>query len=144
MPKQHSRNQKPQRVTFSQIVKASVERETSSKGWCSQCKKYEILATRKTIQSIPSVLVLNTALRDALSRDWEQMLQLWCTPGWLPDEIGIIADQGQFFCYEGEDLKLHLQRGIHNVQVYSLVGLAANIADGDAHRPHLVALADGE
>jgi PAB-dependent poly(A)-specific ribonuclease subunit 2 len=143
LPKPHGRSQKSQRISFSQVIKASVERETSSKGWCSQCKKYEVLATRKAVQSIPSVFVLNTALRDAFSRDQDPSLNLWCTPGWLPDEIGIIADQGQFFCYEGEDLNLHLQRGIHNIRVYSLVGLAANITDGDTHRPHLVALADG-
>ncbi len=46
--------------------------------------------------------------------------------GWLPEEIGIIVDQaGQVFCFEGEDLRLHVQRAIHKISVYSLVGLAA-------------------
>ncbi|KAM0741809.1 hypothetical protein ACQRIT_004666 [Beauveria bassiana] len=60
--------------------------------------------------------------------------------GWLPEEIGIIVDQGQFFCYEGEDLKLHLQRGMHNITVYSLIGMAINIENGQTQKPHLVSM----
>ncbi|KHO01669.1 Exonuclease, RNase T/DNA polymerase III [Metarhizium album ARSEF 1941] len=65
---------------------------------------------------------------------------LWSTPGWLPEEIGIIVEQGQFFCYEGEDLKLHLQRGIHNITVYSLIGMATNIEGGQMQKSHLVSM----
>lgn len=65
---------------------------------------------------------------------------LWATPGWLPEEIGVIVDNGSFFCYQGEDLKLHLQRGVHNIQVYSLIGLSANIESGSPQKPHLAAL----
>lgn len=65
---------------------------------------------------------------------------LWATPGWLPDEIGVIVDNGSFFCYQGEDLKLHLQRGVHNIQVYSLIGLSVNIESGSPQKPHLAAL----
>jgi hypothetical protein len=68
---------------------------------------------------------------------------LWSTPGWLPEEIGIIVEQGQFFCYEGEDLKLHLQRGIHNITVYSLIGMAINIESGQTQKSHLVSMVNG-
>jgi len=70
--------------------------------------------------------------------------QFWSTPGWLPEEIGVIIDQGQFFCYQGEDLKLHLQRGIHNITVYSLIGLAADIDSGQHQKSHLVSLVNGK
>jgi PAB-dependent poly(A)-specific ribonuclease subunit 2 len=70
--------------------------------------------------------------------------RLWTTPGWLPEEIGVIVDQGQFFCYEGEDLKLHLQRGIHNITVFSLVGMAVNIESGQNQKPHLIAMVNGK
>ncbi|KAF3054959.1 PAB-dependent poly(A)-specific ribonuclease subunit PAN2 [Daldinia childiae] len=72
----------------------------------------------------------------------EEHRRLWATPGWLPEEIGVIVDNGQFFCFEGEDLKLHLQRGIHNISVYSLTGLAVNIEGGQQQRSHLVAMAN--
>ena len=78
--------------------------------------------------------MLNTAISSQEHR------LLWATPGWLPEEIGIIIDKGQFFCYEGEDLKLHLQRGIHKVTVYSLIGMATSIESGQTAKPHLVAL----
>lgn len=125
------------RTTFSQILKSSVERETTSKGWCGRCQRYQTIATRKTIHSVPNVLMLNTAITGSDHR------MLWSTPGWLPEEIGIIVEQGQFFCYEGEDLRLHLQRGIHNITVYSLIGMAINIESGQTQKPHLVAMVNG-
>ncbi|PNY28099.1 PAB-dependent poly(A)-specific ribonuclease subunit PAN2 [Tolypocladium capitatum] len=128
------RNSKSPRITFSQVLKSSVERETTSKGWCSRCQRYQTLATRKSIHNIPAVLMLNTAIAGQDHR------MLWSTPGWLPEEIGIIVDQGQFYCYEGEDLKLHLQRGMHNITVYSLIGMAINIENGQTQKPHLVAM----
>jgi hypothetical protein len=69
--------------------------------------------------------------------------QFWTIPGWLPEEIGIIMDQGQIYCYQGDDLKLHIQRGIHNITVYSLIGLAATIPNG-LLRTHLVSLVNGK
>jgi PAB-dependent poly(A)-specific ribonuclease subunit 2 len=68
--------------------------------------------------------------------------QFWATPGWLPEEIGIIIDQGQFFCYQGEDLKLHIQRGIHPITVYSLIGVAAEVGN-ELQKHHLVSLVNG-
>ena len=70
--------------------------------------------------------------------------QLWATPGWLPEEIGVIVDQGQFFCYQGEDLKLHIQRRIHHIIVYSLIGVAADIDSGQHQKSHLVSLVNGK
>lgn len=82
--------------------------------------------------------MLNTAITNQDHR------MLWSNPGWLPEEIGIIVDQGQFYCYEGEDLKLHLQRGMHNIVVYSLIGMAITIENGPTQKPHLVAMVDGK
>ncbi|KAI1827344.1 PAB-dependent poly(A)-specific ribonuclease subunit PAN2 [Xylaria intraflava] len=130
------RNPRARGTTFSQVLKMSVEGETTNKGWCSSCHRYYPLATRKTIYKVPSVLMLNTRITTAEHR------LLWATPGWLPEEIGVIVDNGNIFCYEGEDLKLHLQRGIHNITVYSLIGLAVNIEGGQRQQSHLVAMAN--
>ncbi|KAH8816153.1 PAB-dependent poly(A)-specific ribonuclease subunit PAN2 [Xylogone sp. PMI_703] len=128
------RNARTVKPSFSQVLKASVERETTSRGWCSRCQRYQSLATRKTIHSVPAVLMLNAAANSPEAK------QYWAIPGWLPDEIGVILDQGQFFCYQGDDMKLHLQRGIHNIVVYSLVGVAADIDSGQHQKSHLVSL----
>jgi PAB-dependent poly(A)-specific ribonuclease subunit 2 len=82
-------------------------------------------------------LTLNAAVTSIEHR------RLWATPGWLPEEIGIIVDQGQFFCYEGEDLKLHLQRGIHHITVYSLTGLVVSIESDSPQKTHLVSMVNG-
>ena len=131
------RNSRSSKLSFSQILKFSVERETTSRGWCSRCQRYQSLATRKTIHSVPSVLMLNASINSPEAR------QFWGIPGWLPEEIGVIIDQGQFFCYEGDDLKLHIQRRIHKVTVYSLIGIAADIDSGQHQKSHLVSLVNG-
>jgi len=131
------RNARTPKLSFSQILKSSVERETTSRGWCSRCTRYQSLATRKTIHSVPAVLVLNAAINSPEAR------QFWSVPGWLPEEIGVILDGGQFFCYQGEDLKLHIQRGIHSITVYSLIGFAAEIDSGQHQKSHLVSLVNG-
>jgi PAB-dependent poly(A)-specific ribonuclease subunit 2 len=69
--------------------------------------------------------------------------ELWAAPGWLPEEIGVIVEGGQFFCYEGEDLRLHIQRGMHYITVYELVGLVADINSGENQTSHLVSLVNG-
>lgn len=66
--------------------------------------------------------------------------QFWSTSGWLPAEIGIIVTGGQFYCYEGQDLKVHLQRGVYDITVYELVGVVADINSGENQKSHLVSL----
>ncbi|KAI4925267.1 poly(A)-specific ribonuclease [Alternaria conjuncta] len=131
--KQVMRNTRIARPTFSQILKASVERQDQTRGWCTKCNRYQQMVQRKTIQSVPGVLMLNAAIQS------HEAKLLWSTPNWLPQEIGIIVDQGQFYCFEGQDLKLHLQRGVHQIMVYELVGVVADINSGERQKPHLVA-----
>lgn len=131
------RNARAPKQSFSQVLKASVERETTSRGWCSRCQRYQSLATRKTIHSVPAVLILNAAINSPEAR------QYWAIPGWLPEEIGVILENGQFFCYQGEDLKFHIQRGSHNITIYSLIGLTADIDSGQHQKSHLVSLVNG-
>ncbi|KAF2091807.1 hypothetical protein K490DRAFT_70560 [Saccharata proteae CBS 121410] len=122
------------RATFSQILKASVERQDQNRGWCDRCKRYQQLAARKTIQQVPPILMINAAIH---SHDAKQ---LWATPDWLPEKIGIIVNQGQFFCYEGQDLEHHLRRNFYDIQVYELVGLVADINSGENQKSHLVSM----
>jgi len=128
---------KATRTTFSQVLKMGVERETTSKGWCSTCMRYQSLQMRKTVHRVPAVLAINTAVSTLDHK------RLWATPGWLPEEIGVIVEEGQFFCYEGQDLKLHQQRSVHNVAVYSLMGMVVNIDSNVPQKPHLVAMVNG-
>ncbi|KAH7093275.1 PAB-dependent poly(A)-specific ribonuclease subunit PAN2 [Paraphoma chrysanthemicola] len=127
------KNTRIPRPTFSQILKASVERQDQTRGWCTKCNRYQQMVQRKTIQSVPGVLILNAAIQS------HEAKLLWSIPNWLPQEIGIIVDQGQFYCFEGQDLKLHLQRGVFDIMVYELVGVVADINSGEHQKPHLVA-----
>jgi PAB-dependent poly(A)-specific ribonuclease subunit 2 len=92
------------------------------------------MSTRRQVQTIPAVLMINTTIQNGDAR------HLWSTPNWLPQEIGVIVSQGQFFCYEGNDLRFQIERRVHNVQVYELVGLVADINSGENQKPHLVSI----
>jgi hypothetical protein len=81
--------------------------------------------------------VINAAVKSAEAK------QYWSVPGWLPETIGVIVDNHKFFCFEGEDLRLHLQRGLHVVKVYDLVGVVADVNSGEHQKSHLVALING-
>ena len=70
--------------------------------------------------------------------------QYWAIRGWLPERIGLIVEKGKVFCFEGEDLRLHIQRGLHEVTVYALVGIVADVNGGEHQKSHLVSLIDGE
>ncbi|KAH8601191.1 PAB-dependent poly(A)-specific ribonuclease subunit PAN2 [Bisporella sp. PMI_857] len=133
-PKLGARHPRIPKFSFSQILKMSVERETMSRGWCNRCQKYQYLSTKKAVHSAPAALMLNAAANSPEAKHF------WAIPGWLPAEIGIIIEHDQFFCYEGEDLKLHLSRGIHKVAVYSLIGFVADIDNGQHQKSHLVSL----
>lgn len=120
--------------TFSQILKASVEVQTQTRGWCDKCRRYQQLATRKGVRKMPDILMINTALKSAEAK------QYWGIPGWLPDSIGIVIDEGKFFCFEGEDLRLHIQKGLHIVKVYDLVGIVVDIVSAGHQKSHLVSI----
>ncbi|KAK3994582.1 PAB-dependent poly(A)-specific ribonuclease subunit PAN2 [Cladorrhinum sp. PSN332] len=130
----NNNNNKGPKITFSQVLKMGVERENTGKGWCARCRRYQNLSLRKTIHNVPAVLTINTSIMSADHR------KLWETPNFLPEEIGIIVKDGQFFCFEGDDLRTHLMRGAHNITVYSLIGMVVNIEHKPPGRPHLVGI----
>lgn len=100
-----------------------------------------MLSSRKVTHQLPVVLTL---LAGNIN---DEQRRLWATPGWLPEEIGIIVANGEFFCYEGDELKSLLdrqQRGQfqHRMMVYSLTALAVDIDTG-LKESHLVTMANG-
>ena len=132
-------NQNPryrQLPTFSQILKNSVQPSfTQSRGFCPTCRRYnQVIVKQRTIRGVPDVLVLNAAPKS------KEAIQYWSKPGWLPERIGITLDGGKFTCFEGEDLRLHLQKGAYKLKVYDLVGVAADITSKQNQKSHLVSL----
>jgi PAB-dependent poly(A)-specific ribonuclease subunit 2 len=123
---------------FSSILKATIERENTSRGWCNKCRRYQPLAIRKSVQHLPFVMMLNATLNTANVRP--DMRVLWEAPGWLPTEIGLIVENKSIYCFEGTDLALHLRNKTQNLVVYELVGCVAEIDTGERHLPHLVSM----
>lgn len=117
---------------FSNILRASIERETQNRGWCNYCRRYQQVMIRKTIHRMPLILLLNAALTNPICR------RLWAMPDWLPDAVGVIIDNGQVMCFEGDDLRLRVQNNTPGLVVYDLVGLVAEIDIQEHQKPHLV------
>lgn len=117
---------------FSSILKASLERETQNRGWCNQCRRYQQVAIRKTVHRMPLVMMINSALTNPIHR------QLWAIPGWLPEEVGVLVENGQVMCFEGEDLRARIRNNTPGLLVYELVGSVAEIDITEHQKPHLV------
>ena len=122
------------RHIFSRLLKESVERYDQHRGWCMRCQGYKAIRSRRGLLRTPSVLMINAAIQTPEAKS------LWSTPGFLPRRIGIIVQDNQFYCYEGHDLDLHEQRGIHEITVYELTGIVADVASTEMQHSHLVSL----
>jgi len=126
----------PMKFTFTTLLQASIHRHEQQRGWCMRCQGYKPIRSRRVVQSTPNVLMINTAIQTL------EVRQIWGASGFLPREIGIINVNSQFYCYEGQDLQLHLQRRYHQILVYELVGVVADVAAGEAQKSHLVSIVD--
>ncbi|KAK5167002.1 poly(A)-specific ribonuclease [Saxophila tyrrhenica] len=127
-------NQRNVRHYFSRLLKESVERYEQHRGWCMRCQSYKAIRSRRALLRTPSVLLINAAIHTPEAKS------LWSTPGFLPREIGIIVHDDQFFCYEGQDLQLHLQRRIYDITVYELTGIIADVSMTESQQSHLVSV----
>ncbi|WEW58180.1 poly(A)-specific ribonuclease [Emydomyces testavorans] len=132
-PKQGHRNPA---CRFPNILRSSIERETQNRGWCSTCRRYQQVSIRKSVQRMPLVLMLNAAINTPVYR------QFWSIPGWLPEKIGIMIEDNQIQCYEGEQLRIRQQNNFEGLVVYELVGLVAEIDIAEQKKPHLVSFID--
>lgn len=135
-PKPAKHSPRPVRHAFTRLLQDSIHRYEQQRGWCMRCQGYKAITSRRVVHATPTVLMVNAAIHTAEAR------QLWATPGFLPQQIGIINANTQTYCYEGQDLQLHLQRRTHAVTVYELVGVVADVTAGDAQKSHLVSIVD--
>ena len=120
------------------MLKQSVERENQTRGWCDKCRRYNNLSTRKSIKRIPEVLFLNATATPSLDAK-----QFWSSNAFLPEEIGIIMQEDQFFCYQGDELH-RLVKNEQRVELYELVGFVAEIRVEEERNAHLAAIINGQ
>lgn len=66
----------------------------------------------------------------------------WAKPGWLPTEVGVSIEGGQFVCVQGDKLNNAANAGKYTI--YELVGYIAEIKDDDERNTHLVSFIDGK
>ncbi|KAL8701793.1 MAG: hypothetical protein Q9224_000340 [Gallowayella concinna] len=122
--------------SFSRILKDSFENENSQRLWCDRCRRYQLFQRWETIQNVPPVLMINTALNKQIDAR-----QLWSVPGWLPERLGIMVEKGRLICLEGEALRVSQRnRQYRHMAVYDLVGLVADVNSGEHQKSHMVSL----
>lgn len=125
---------------FSRILKDSFEGENSQRMWCDRCRRYQPVQSWETIQSVPSILMINTGL----SKQTDAR-HLWSIPGWLPERIGLVVEKGRILCLEGEALRAaQRNRQSRLMVVYDLVGLVADVNSGEHQKSHMVSLINGK
>ncbi|KAL9037628.1 MAG: hypothetical protein Q9180_003610 [Flavoplaca navasiana] len=121
---------------FSRILKDSFEGENSQRMWCDRCRRYQPVQSWETIQSVPSVLMINTGLSKQ-----PDARHLWSIPGWLPERIGLVVEKGRILSLEGEALRAaQRNRQSRHMVVYDLVGLVADVNSGERQKSHMVSL----
>ena len=126
-------------VKFSSILKASIERQSSSRGWCERCHRYQPQTfVRRNFQHVPDVMVINAAAPNPRLR------HIWAAKGFLPKEIGILIMGDSMHIVEGFELEARKQENPSRVKVFELVGYVAEVKVADQDRPHLVSIIDTE
>ncbi|MCJ1461594.1 poly(A)-specific ribonuclease [Pseudocyphellaria aurata] len=121
--------------TFSSVLTSSLQASPQIRAWCDRCRIYRQLTSQITFQSIAPVLVFNAGLEK-----YGEGKQLWARPGWLPEEIGILASKDGVTCYEGGQLSHRQSASREPIPVYELVGMVVDVNSGEHQKPHLVSL----
>ncbi|PUU76126.1 ubiquitin carboxyl-terminal hydrolase-domain-containing protein [Tuber borchii] len=120
--------------SFSSLVKQSIQMDTVQKGWCDKCQRYQQQAMRKLVRRLPKIMMFNATTNE---KSQTYIREHWSTPGWLPDEIGVLVANGQLSVYQGEDLKIMKER-CENLVIFDLVGFVAEIKPEEKRNTHLI------
>lgn len=123
--------------TFSQMVRQSVQLETTQKGWCDKCRRYQTQHTRKSITKLPDVLTFNVTTQD---KNLTHAKDYWSTPEWLPHEIGLTLNNKLLHVWQGEDLKRVEKRSNDqaDLKIYELIGFVAEVREEEERRKHMI------
>ncbi|KAI5851436.1 ubiquitin carboxyl-terminal hydrolase-domain-containing protein [Morchella snyderi] len=123
-------------MTFSAIAKQSIQLDTNQKGWCDKCRRYQTQVMRKTIRKMPKILMFNATAHEKTANFAKDH---WSTPGWLPDEIGMVVTNSQLNIYQGDDLDTMKEKDRSGALiVYELVGFVAEIKLEESRNSHLI------
>lgn len=119
-------------LSFPEILRSSISRETATRATCSQCKSFSGLLSRKVLANptsgLPSVLSVNTMISSAETFD------LWKTPGFLPSRLGfsptvdgelIVDDDGVMYQVRSLVVQIQTEEASH------LVSFALGECDDD-------------
>ncbi|KAH7032044.1 ubiquitin carboxyl-terminal hydrolase-domain-containing protein [Linnemannia elongata] len=58
----HKAKEQQHPMSFADVLKASIWRESHNRVWCTQCQQYQPTTSRKSLQDLPLVLSINTAI----------------------------------------------------------------------------------
>ena len=125
--------------SFSALVKQSIQMDTVQKGWCDKCQRYQQQAMRKLVRRLPKIMMFNATTNE---KSQTYIREHWSTPGWLPDEIGVLVANGQLSVYQGEDLRIMKER-CENLVTFDLVGFVAEIKPEEKRNTHLISFVNG-
>ncbi|KAI8384404.1 ubiquitin carboxyl-terminal hydrolase-domain-containing protein [Radiomyces spectabilis] len=134
---------KSKKRSFTSILKASMYRENQTKAWCPSCHSYQPTTTKKIIQGLPGVLLINSgASNHAEAAMWPANKP----SSWLPERFGIHINGSELVIKalpRGKDIPAEFKGSPETCAIYELSSTILQI-QAEEELPHLVAQIRGE
>ncbi|KAJ1976780.1 poly(A)-specific ribonuclease [Dimargaris verticillata] len=80
----------PSKVTFAEVLHASIEPCLKTRAWCQDCRQYQLLTQIKACTALPPLLALNCAIKH------KEHTAIWGNKlgRWLPSTLAISLEDG--------------------------------------------------
>jgi PAB-dependent poly(A)-specific ribonuclease subunit 2 len=108
-------------VKFVDILKSSINRDTSTKAWCPQCNQYQLTNQVKKLISMPNFMCINCNVMS------ESDLRHWTSDStvkspWLPSRIALVSEKGNLIILDldREDLDYKKYSIDADIAIYDL------------------------
>ncbi|KAG0202360.1 poly(A)-specific ribonuclease [Mortierella sp. GBA30] len=120
-------------MSFSEILRASICRETHNRVWCTQCQQYQPTTSRKSLQDLPLVLSINTAVNSKDPAPVSSGMFLdenGKGSEWLPLRFTVGVDKKNVQVFEdgSSDVSAYALHAEYELTFDTLVNASANLA----------------
>ncbi|KAI9313283.1 ubiquitin carboxyl-terminal hydrolase-domain-containing protein [Dichotomocladium elegans] len=156
------KDQKMRKRSFTSILKGSMYRENQTKAWCVNCRQYQLMSVKKAIQSLPSVLLINSgAFKTEDTAVWRQNgpnmpkkqgattvegqensdIDSSMQSSWVPERFGIHINGAEIVLKalpRGKEIPAEFKDSPKTCAIYELTSTILQI-NTDEELPHLVA-----
>ncbi|KAH6566063.1 hypothetical protein BASA50_010163 [Batrachochytrium salamandrivorans] len=120
---------------FLELLSSSINRGSSTRAWCDQCQKYQMVTQTRKLNGFPYILSLNSNI----SNDAESEIWLGEGPGtdFLPKSFALKKDSDGLIVVDFDELPTEVNFNSTDVVIYDLRTVVSSI-QFENETPHLV------